>query len=157
MNQFKIFFLLGIGLIFSFQSLSNQLADKISDEVFESLIGIHTKFLNSNILSEICQSPNYLEMNYASDKIKSSLLKEIRAIAKQRGVEEYNIKEVSELTELEFQAFQDGSRYAIFVARNFRMKENNAYCTVEIMNAISISQNEFLKQGGYKLKKRLIR
>ena len=143
-------------LAFSINLNANPLADKINDEVFDSLIQTYSKFLNINILSEICQSTNYLNLDYASPKIRIQIENEIKAVAKQRGNKEYDAKEIRELTELEFQAFIDGARYGVFVARNYQTKTNNAYCSTEIRKTIAQSQQKMIAEGGYLLKKRVI-
>ena len=153
--KLKCFVLLA-GLV-SIPASCNGLADRVSDEVFDSLIETHTKFLNSNILSEICRTPHFLEINYASKNIRKDIESEIKDVLEQRDIKNSDLKEIRELTELEFQAFQDGTRYGVFVARNQQLDKDDKYCSKEIVQAIKEAQDKSVKTGDFILKERFVR
>ena len=131
--------------------LANPLSDKISDEVLDSIIANHEKFINSNILSEICRHPKYLEPDYASTTLQQQITEEVHTVAAQRGVKDYDAKQIRQIAELEFQAFIDGSRYGVFVAKKYQETMGLAECSDEIKKSISDSQDNLLKNGVYRL------
>ncbi|WP_444998218.1 hypothetical protein [Aliikangiella sp. IMCC44359] len=149
MKLAKIIGILLCSTCYSVNASDIQLADKISDEVVDSLIETYTKFINSNVLSEICESKSYLALNYNSDKVKSDLLARIKTIARERELTEYNDKEIRELTELEFQAFLDGSRYGAFISKNYQIKSSKPTCSPEVMKTLTDSQKDLLDEGIY--------
>ncbi len=130
------------------------LADKVSDEVVDSLVDHYVKFINSNILSEVCHSPQYLEINYKHEKVNAHFLNKVNEIAKDRELTDYNAKEIKELTELEFQAFLDGSRYGAMIARNYQIQSEQPFCSADVMKTLAVSQKELLAEGIYISKKR---
>ncbi len=132
-------------------AFASQLADRISDEVLDSVITAQDKFLNSSILAEMCQSPQYLEPDYGSKNMQKLFMDEVHAIASQRGLKEYNAVEIREIAELEFQAFIDGTRYAIFVSKNFATVAGKHECQAEIMQTVKESQKKLLAKGMYRL------
>jgi hypothetical protein len=149
----KLFSQLIVFMMFLFPThiFASQLADRISDEVLDSIITAQEKYLNSSILAEICKSPKILEPDYASAALQKQILDEVHAIANQRGLKDYNAVEIRELAELEFQAFIDGSRYGVFVSKNFRNTSGKPACSAEIMQTVKESQQKLLKMNMYRL------
>jgi hypothetical protein len=131
--------------------LANPLSDKISDEVLDSMIASHDKFINSNILAEICSHPNYLKPDYSSSLLQQQIVNEVHTVASQRGVKNYDVTQIRELTELEFQAFIDGSRYGVFIAAKYQKTMGLSECSAEIKKSISDSQSSLLESGLYQL------
>ncbi len=135
----------------SFNLSANSLSDNISDEVLDSIIAAHEKFINSNILSEICRSPKLLQPNYASKELQQQITTEVHAVAKQRGIKEYDANQIRELAELEFQAFIDGSRYGVFIATKFQDTMGISDCSEKVKSTIDESQKSLLASGLYQL------
>ena len=157
MNRSKISLLLLLGLTYTNLSLSVEMPDKVSDEVVTTLIDSHSDFINSNILSEICGSFAYLEIDYHSKKISNLINIEIKNVVKQRGLKSYDTVDLKEQTELEFQSFLDGTRYGALIAKRYQEVSEGNVCSADILVAIKDSQVKFINQGGYILKKRLVR
>jgi|GEM_PF-5973429 len=129
------------------------LVDKISDEVVDGLVETHIKFINNNILAVLCESPHYLAMNYYSSEFKQQLVEDISSTAKSRGVKEYDAKGILEDTQLAFRQFIEGSNYAAYVARKFKIKKGKSYCSSEVMKSIKDSQNKLAGEQSYRLEK----
>jgi hypothetical protein len=157
MNYIKILSLLLLGLTYSNLSLSVDMPDKASDEVVTNLIDHHSELIHSNILSEICGSYAYLEIDYQSKKISELINNEINSVAKRRDLKNYNVAELKDQTQLELQSFLDGSRYGALIAKKYQEVSEGHACSVDILLTIKESQTRFVKIGGYVLKKRLVR
>ncbi|MET1254331.1 hypothetical protein [Aliikangiella maris] len=134
---------------FSISASNSQLADKISDEVVDALIESHAKMINTNILSEICRSPQYLSINYAANKIRSEIAEKIKIVATQRKLEQYNLTELIEITSLEFQAFLDGTRYGAYVAKNYKLGTLENECSKEVQLTLQASQKKLSDEESY--------
>ena len=157
MKHLKIAYLLLFCLTYSNLALSVEMPDKVSDQVVTNLIEHHTDLINSNILSEICGSYAYLEIDYQSEKISDLIKKEINSVITQRGLKAYNAIELKEHTELEFQSFLDGTRYGALLAKKYQDIATGNACSADILVTIKESQTHFVKLGGFVLKKRLVR
>ena len=122
-----------------------QLVEKVASIMIES----HSRYININLLSEICALDTSLNINTKSHVFAEDLDNALMNTARATGVKKFDANRVKTQAVEQFESFMKGLRYGGSIADSFVKSRNVKLCPNEIKTIVLHGIHDLQQQPMY--------